>query len=120
LFTNGQIKIAGLPLAGTPDISLPTVEVRDLRTADGKGVTVRKALLQVIEPLYRSILGPVKDVLPVGEVDRLADEFESALGEARGILEEATSTAQEAMTEEAEKARTILEEIFGRETDDRD
>ncbi len=49
VFTNGKINIEGMPVR----VPLPTVEIKDIRTADGTGVTVRNVLVQVVESLRR-------------------------------------------------------------------
>jgi hypothetical protein len=134
-FSNGKIKVAGIPLAGAAGIPLPDLEITGLRTADGKAATVRNVLADVIASLYGSVLGAVKGVVPAEELEKLgaelaslageagaaaeqavmeaADKVEEALGEAGGSLEETGAAVGEAAKGAADKAKGAIEGLFG-------
>ncbi len=86
-FTNGEIKIVGIPLIGTATAPLPSVNIEDIRTADGAGVTVRKALVAVIASLSEKITSAVKDVIPSEKVGEMTEELGSIKEAAGGLLD---------------------------------
>ncbi|MHC4480821.1 MAG: DUF748 domain-containing protein [Planctomycetota bacterium] len=110
-FTGGKIKLAAIPVAGSVSVPLPDVEVKDLRTAEGKGVTVKKALADVIQSLYTSILVAVKDVVPAEQLAELSRELESLVGEAGAKLREAGAAAGEAVKGGAAETEKAVGEV---------
>ena len=113
VFSNGKIRVAGVPMVGSATVPLPDVEVTDLRSADGTGTTVRNVLADVISSLYKGMLGAVKGVVPVEELERLGKELQEALGEPGVILEKTGAAVDEAAKEAAEKAKDVLRGVLG-------
>ncbi len=70
-FRDGKIKVSGVPLAGSAGIPLPSLEIKELKTADGTGVTVARLMRDVIRSLYRSILQAADKVLPTEQLEKL-------------------------------------------------
>jgi len=93
VFSNGKIRIAGIPLAETATVPLPSLEIKDIGTADGSGVTAAKAGTQIVEGLYTSILDAVGGVIPSEELEKLRAEALSVAGAAAGAIGEAGEAA---------------------------
>jgi len=117
LFTNGKIRIAGIPVAGSATIPLPTLEITDLAPADGTPSTVGNVLADVIRSLYASILTAATDVLPVEQIEKLAEEAGAVLSDAAGAVKDAGSAIEDAAGDAAkdigDKAGGILDGVFG-------
>ncbi len=75
VFTNGRIKIEGMPVS----VPLPTVEIKDIRTAEGTGVTVRNVLVQVVESLRKEVFAAVAKASDLKALGELPGELASAL-----------------------------------------
>jgi mRNA-degrading endonuclease toxin of MazEF toxin-antitoxin module len=117
VISNAKVRLAGIPLAGSATVPLPTLEITDLAQADGTGQTVGNVLGDVIRSLYTSILSAAKGVLPTEQVEKLAKEAGAVLGDARDAVKDAGSTVQDAATGAAkgvsEKATGVFKGIMG-------
>ena len=87
-FTNGKLRIIGIPLIGSATAPLPSVDIPEIRTADGTGVTVRKALVAVVASLGEAITSAVEDVIPSEKLGEMTKELGSIKEAAGGLLEE--------------------------------
>jgi hypothetical protein len=127
-FANAKIRVAGIPLAGTATVPLPTLVITEFRTADSGGATVRNVLADVIRSLYGSILGTVKGIVPAEELQKLGAGALSLVGDAGGLVKDAgsglggaaggaakdaTGAAAGAAKGAADKATGALKGVFG-------
>ena len=116
-FTNGTIRIAGIPVAGSATIPLPTLEITDLAPADGAPSTVGTVLAGVIRSLYAKILSAAKDVLPTEQVEQLAKEAAAVLGDAGAAVKDAGAAVGDAAGDAAkgvgDTAKGVLDGVFG-------
>jgi hypothetical protein len=117
VFSNGKVKLAGIPLAGTVGVPLPDLEIRNLGAADGTGVTVRTALTDIVASLNTSVVSVVKGALPAEQLAELGDELESVLTGAGELAGEAEAAAEDVVKDAAEKAKGILGGILGDDED---
>jgi hypothetical protein len=118
VFSNGKVKLAGIPLAGTAGIPLPDLEIRNLGAPDGTGVTIRTALTDVVASLNTSVVGVVKGAMPAEQLADLGDELESVLTGTGDLAGEAGVAAEEVVKDAAEKAKGILGDILGNDEDE--
>ncbi len=123
LFSNGKIRIAGIPLAGSATVPLPTLEITDLAPADGTPQTVGNVLADVIRSLYKAILTAAKDVVPTEQIEKLGKEVWSAAGDAGAAAKEAGAAVGEAASGAAkgaaEEAKGLLRGVLpGRRKDE--
>ncbi len=117
LFTNGKIRIAGIPLVGSATVPLPTLEITDLAPADGAPSTVGNVLADVVRSLYGSILTAAKDVVPLEQIEKLAGEAGAVLRDAGTAVRDAGSKVGDAAGDAAkdigDKAEGLLRGVFG-------
>jgi hypothetical protein len=122
VFTNGKIRIAGIPLVGSATVPLPTLEITDLAPADGTPSTVGNVLADVVRSLYKSILAAAGDVLPTEQVEALAKEAGALLGEAGAAIKDAGAKVGEAAGDAAknlgDKAGGVIKGLFGDKKDE--
>ncbi len=111
VFKNGKISIAGIPLVGTLGVPLPQVEIRDLGTREGGGLTAKQVLVAVVAGLYRSILGVARVVLAAAGPEAMGDALGSMLKEAGGILGDVGLGAGETVKGAAETVKGAAEEV---------
>ena len=109
VFSNGEVRIAGIPLAGSATVPLPTLEITDLASADGTPQTVGKVLANVIRSLHKAILAAAGDVLPVERLQTLRQEALSAVNDAGEAVREAAAGAAK---DAAERAKGVLSGIL--------
>jgi hypothetical protein len=109
-FSNCKLRVQGIPIAGSAAIPLPSVEITDLRSADGSGMTVGNVLADVISSLYRSILGAVKGVVAVEELEKLGKEAQEVVGDAGAVLKDAGTDIGETAGDAAKKATGALKD----------
>jgi len=93
VFSNGEVRIAGVPGVGAVPVKLPKLEITDLAPADGAAQTVGGVLADVIDSLYKSILVAAKDKLPLEQIQALGEEAFAAAGEAAAAAKDAAGEA---------------------------
>jgi len=113
-FKNGTIRVVGLPVLEEVSIPLPTIELTDLRTADGKGKTARQVLSQVSAALYRSVVGAMEGSLPAEELRKVRGEAQRMLKDAGGLIEDAGSDVKGVIEEGEEKVREAWDDLIGK------
>jgi len=79
-FTNGKVKITGVPLAGSEGIPLPSLEVTDFGTADAPAVT---------RSLYKAILQAADKIIPADQLKQLGAGLGTAVKDLGGTGAEA-------------------------------
>ncbi|MCK4283864.1 MAG: hypothetical protein KAX44_06075 [Candidatus Brocadiae bacterium] len=112
VFSNGKIRIAGFPVAGSATVPLPTLEITDLAPADGTSQTVGGVLADVIRSLYKSILAAATDVVPTEQIEKLGKEAFAAVGDATATAKEAGEAVGEAAKDATEKAKGLLRGVL--------
>lgn len=80
VFTNGKVHVAGIPLAGTATVPLPSLELKDLGSGGGKAASVRNVLADLIGELHNAILTAASDVVPAEELRKLGEDVTGLLG----------------------------------------
>ena len=70
-FTNGKVTVKGLPL--DVPVPLPNLEIKDIGTADGAGVTIRQLLAQIVGGLTKGLVDLVGKGLDPRELVKLPD-----------------------------------------------
>ncbi len=108
VFTNGKVKIAGIPVAATAGVPLPGLTITDLRTGEGKAATARTVLAQVVRQLREAVLAAAGDVIPAGEIRKLG-------GDVQDLLEGGTGAVGEQAHKAGEKASGLLKDVLGGE-----
>jgi len=120
VFSNGKVRIAGIPLVSSAAVPLPNLELTDIGTGGGGGSgSVRETIAEVVGKLYKAILAAAGDVVPTEQLQKLGQDLTGMVGETGTRVGEAadeavTGTAKEA----AQKATGALRVIFGGEEDE--
>ena len=105
----GSVRLQGLPVVNGVTIPLPNVEIEELRTADGKGVTARKVATAVVEGFYRAI-GQAVEQARMGKLEDLGDEMASVLEKAGTALDKGALTDKAA--EAGEGVKKLLKDVL--------
>ncbi len=91
--SNGEIGIAGIPVAGKAMVPLPGVEMNDVGGGPGESASVRTVITDVMSKLYLAVLEAAKTVLPTEQLQKLGT---GALSQVGKVGTEATGTAGQA------------------------
>jgi hypothetical protein len=70
-FTNGKVKISGVPLAGSEGIPLPSLEITEFGTGDATAVTIATMVKAIVRSLYKAILQAADKVIPADQLKQL-------------------------------------------------
>jgi len=70
-FTNGKVKISGLPLAGSKGVPLPSLEITEFGTGDATAVTIATMVKAIVRSLYKAILQAADKVIPADQLKQL-------------------------------------------------
>jgi len=109
---NAKIRLAGLPGLEKLAVPLPAIEIRGLRTADGKGVQARQVLRQVITSLLTSMLQRVRSALSSENFKDIAGQLGPMLDNSMKSLEDAGKALRKALKPDPEKAKKALEGLL--------
>jgi len=109
VISNAKISLAGLPLGIPVNIPLPTLELSDIKSADGGGVTARKALTQIVGKLWGSIAAAIGE-----QRDKLGDALKGI--DLRGL----GTDAKDIIGGGAEEAKDLLKGLLGGEKEEKD
>jgi len=104
VFSNGKVRIAGVPAVGGATVPLPRLEITDLAPADGTVQTVGGVLADVVRSLYTSVVGAAGSVLPLEQVQALGQEALAVAGQAAQAATEAAGAAASAAKDAAGSA----------------
>jgi len=88
-FTNGKVKITGVPLAGSEGIPLPSLEVTDFGTADAPAVTIATMVKAIVRSLYKAILQAADKIIPADQLKQLGAGLGTAVKDLGGTGAEA-------------------------------
>jgi len=112
VFTNGRIKVVGIPLVGKTSIPLPGLEIKDLRSAEGKGAMAQQVLAAVVESLYKAVLSAVENVIPTEQIGKTSQEALSAGQEA---VSGAAGAVKDSVKGGLKEGKRVLDSVFGSE-----
>jgi hypothetical protein len=84
VFSNGKVRFAGVPGAGSVPVPLPTLEITDLAPAEGGAQTVGGVLADVIRSLNKSLLDVARKSLSPEQLQKLGGAALGAVGSAAG------------------------------------
>jgi len=70
-FTNGKVRISGLPLAGSEGIPLPSLEITEFGTGDATAVTVATMVKAIVRSLYMAIVQAADKIIPADQLKKL-------------------------------------------------
>lgn len=79
VFKNARVEVVGLPAKVEGGLSLPNIEMNDLKTADGGGLTPRQLLLKVIPEVIKAAREQLKLELPAGQLDEISGQLQKNL-----------------------------------------
>jgi len=96
--TNTKVHFHNVATGETTDVTLPDIELRDVKNADGTPVVMADVLAQILARMSSSAFDEAKGVMP--------DEYRSAFGKTLG--------SAEALIARVPKDDKSLEDIFGR------
>ena len=109
-FTNGKIRVAGIPVAGSATVPLPDLVLTDIGTGGSGGVTSREAVTEIVVKLYKGVLDAVGGIVPAEELKKVTAEFSK-------MASQATDAASQAIKDvggkAGEAAKGALDSIFG-------
>jgi hypothetical protein len=112
--SNGKITIAGIPLAGSATVPLPSLELKDVGSGGGGGggggSSVRTVIADVVSKLYAGIIDAAGSVVPTEQLQKLGAGALSAAGQAGGA---AAGAAKGAAGAAAGAAKGALKGILG-------
>jgi len=111
--TNAKIRLAGLLGGEGISVPLPTLEIKDLKTGDGKGMEPREALAKAISDLLKSMLDAVKAALSSEQLKGVADQLGPVLDESMKSFDKTGKAVKEALQPEVEKGKQFFEGILG-------
>ncbi len=118
VFKNGKVRLAGLPAVKQASLPLPAIELTDLKSSDGTGVSAHKLVTQVIRSLNVAALKTAGDVLPTEQLKNLGEGALGRIGEAGGLAGEAGSAVGKAAGEAKDKARGLIKGVLKRSDDE--
>ena len=118
-FSHCKVIIKGLPM--DVPIPLPSLEIKDIASSDGGGVTVRKLLVQIVGALEKSLVGTVKEALspeqlaklPAGAIATLGDLGAGGLDAGKAAVKGATEGVGSAAKGAVEGAKGALKGAGG-------
>lgn len=87
--TNGTVRVAGIPVAGSATVPLPTLEITGLGAKKAERRSVRQVGADTVTALYAAVVGAVGDIVPAEQLKMLA-------GEAGELLKGAGAAARQA------------------------
>lgn len=119
LITDASIRIAGIPLIGDVSVPLPRVEINDLKSTDGTGLTARKALSSIFTSMYAGIIQAVQESEVAEHLGAIAGEAGALLKGTGHVIEGVGGAVKDVLEGGAEQAGGLIKGILGGDEKDK-